>query len=51
MIKNNFKNINEKYLGVFRDETLLIKAKTELEELFQHLKNITIKNKNLLWKN
>jgi len=48
-IKTELQNINEKYLGVFRVQNLLEQAKSELQDLFEEFKNVSIKNKNLLW--
>jgi len=48
-IKIKLQNINEKYLGVFRNKNLLEQGFSSLEELFIIFKNYDLKNKNLLW--
>ncbi len=48
-IKIELQNINEKHLGVFRNQELLEQAVIRLDELFKIFKNLAIKNKSFLW--
>lgn len=48
-IKTEIQNINEKYLGVFRSQKFLELAMADIERLYEVFKNLSIKNKTLLW--
>ncbi len=48
-IKLEIQNINEKYLGVFRSQKFLELAMADIERLYKVFKNLSIKNKSLLW--
>ena len=48
-IKSEIQNINEKYLGVFRSQKFLELAMADIESLYKVFKNLSIKNKSLLW--
>ena len=49
VIKNESKQIVEKFIGIFRNKTLLEQGLSSLLELKKRLQFIEIKNKNLLW--
>lgn len=49
VIKNNLQNINEKHLGVFRNEELLVTGFFELKKLYEIYKNYSLKNRSLFF--
>ena len=49
IIKNNIKELSDKFIGIFRNKKLLEQGLSNLLELKQQLKFVEIKNKNLLW--
>jgi succinate dehydrogenase / fumarate reductase flavoprotein subunit len=48
-MKENLQNINEKHLGVFRNEYLLETGFSKLKELLYNFKKYNLKNKSLLF--
>lgn len=48
-IKIDLQNINEKHLGVFRNQYLLEQGLEHLQTIFTQLENYKIKNQNLIW--
>jgi succinate dehydrogenase / fumarate reductase flavoprotein subunit len=48
-IKENLQEINEKHLGVFRNQKLLELGFSKLKELYKIFKNYSLKEKSLLW--
>ncbi len=48
-LKNELQNANEKNLGVFRNEEILIQHLKKLDDISSLSRKVVIKNKNLLW--
>lgn len=48
-IKSDLQNINEKYLGVFRSESLLNQGFEKINNLFSEFQNYGLKNKSLFF--
>jgi succinate dehydrogenase / fumarate reductase, flavoprotein subunit len=48
-LKNKLQEANERNLGVFRNQDLLVQHISQLNEIFKSFQKITIKNKGLLW--
>ena len=49
ILKKNLQEINEKYLGVFRNENLLKTGFEELIALFKEFRQYKVSSQNLLW--